>query len=246
MISRAISSDIIKYKRTRLWLIPILVPFIIILANAANIFLRYDTITKKVQQDGMTMWDPIWIFSFFLILLAIPLEVTLITSIISNIEHQANSWKTIFSMPVSRFTIYWNKFIWSTVLCITSGVILTVGIIGLGLLLGNSSFPWVYILGFSLLPFLAAVPLIALQLWVAMIFRNQAIPITLGSLGILLAIITGQLPLGKWLPWSFFVQVLPPPKVATHLRWDVVGMGLIVGTIILILGSLHFKRKELP
>src|SRR5699024_9509893 len=87
------------------------------------------------------MWDPIWIFSFFLILLAVPLEVTLITSIIANIEHQGNSWKSIFSMPVSRFHVYLNKFAWSTGLTIISGFILMIGIIILGMMLGNESFP---------------------------------------------------------------------------------------------------------
>lgn len=245
MMSKVIASEMVKYKRTWLWLLPLIIPFIIIIANALNIFLRFDTIVQQVEQDSMTMWDPIWIFSFFLILLAIPLEVTLITSIIANVEHQGNSWKSIFSMPVSRFHIYVNKFALSTVLTIISGLILTVGIVCLGMLLGNESFPWTYILGFSLLPFLAAVPLIALQLWLALIFQNQAIPITIGSLGILLAILGGQLPLGRWLPWSFYVQVLPSPnQEMASLPWDIVGTSFIIGFMILLVGFIHFRKKE--
>lgn len=245
MMSKVVSSEIVKYKRTWLWILPLIIPFIIVLANGLNIFLRYDTIVQQAAKDGMTMWDPIWIFSFFLILLAVPLEVTLITSIIANIEHQGNSWKSIFSMPVSRFQIYVNKFAWSTVLTIISGFILMIGIIILGMMVGNDTFPWTQILGFSLFPFLTAVPLIALQLWLALTFPNQAIPITIGSLGILLTILGGQLPLGKWLPWTFYVQVLPSPnQESVGLPWDIVGTSFIIGLLLLFVGFIHFRKKE--
>src|SRR5699024_43895 len=118
MMNKVVGSEIVKYKRTWLWILPLIIPFIIILANALNIFLRYDTIVQQDAHDRMTMWDPILIFNFFHILPAVPIELTLITSIIANIENQGNSWKSIFTMPVSRFHVYLNKFAWSTGLTI--------------------------------------------------------------------------------------------------------------------------------
>src|SRR5699024_12731971 len=98
MMNKVVGSEIVKYKRTWLWILPLIIPFIIILAKALNIFLRYDTIVQQAAQDGMTRWDPIWICSFFLILFVVQLLVSLIISLIAIIQYQGTTLNSNFHM----------------------------------------------------------------------------------------------------------------------------------------------------
>src|SRR5699024_5654148 len=124
--------------------------------------------------------------------LAIVLGITILTSFISSIENETSAWKQLIALPVSKWTIYLSKFTVLAVLLFLSSCLLAIFTIGFGVFLElGADIPYWDIVRASFYPFFAALPVLALQLWIAVVSQNQAIPITTGILGTILAYITG-------------------------------------------------------
>ncbi|MGF9700271.1 MULTISPECIES: ABC transporter permease [Paenibacillus] len=236
MTGRALSSDWLKIRGKGIWFLVFLAPIGLTLMQALNFGLRLDYLKGVFGDD---MWNGLLENVVVFVPLSLMLGATILSSMIANIEHEQGSWKQLLAMPIPRPAVYLAKFLLACVLLVISCLLLTAGIVILGLVFGFDAgeIPWGQAIKLGLLPLAGALPVLSIELWLTMIAKNQALPVTLG---IVLAI-TGMFSLS--LSPSF-------PLAWAQMAWNgpnpfmYAGMGLAAGILIMLLGMMHFSRKD--
>jgi lantibiotic transport system permease protein len=235
MIAQVLAADFIKIKRKAIWFLVFLGPFGVIALQAANFGLRYDWLVSQYQDD---LWGALLENIHFLGVPAILFGMTVLTSMIAGIEHQMNSWKQVLALPVSRFSVYIAKFILIALLLLVSCTLLAVGSIGLGIALKfGTDFPIVDILQKSYYPLLAGLPILALQLWLSITMKNQAVPLTVGIVGTISSLWAVMLP--DWVIWKWPLLI----NKANIPEYSVIA-GVSLGILVLACSVFNFTRRD--
>lgn len=235
MMGKALAADFVKIRGKGIWFLVILGPVGILAMQALNFGVRYDYMTTKYADN---LWGVLLENIFMFVPISLFLGITLVCSLLANIEHHTSSWKLLLALPISRTAVFGAKFALSVLLLTFSCVLLTVGTLVLGLSLNfGTDFPLGDLLRLSFYPFAASLPVLALSLWLCLTFKNQALPITLGVIIALTSMFSQSLT--EWIPisWPALAYLGSDPK------WFI-GGGLLFGIVILLLGTLHFERKD--
>ena len=120
----------------------------------------------------------------------------------ASIENETNAWNQLISLPVSKMSVYLSKFMVLGSLLFVSSLLLGVFSLGYGILLNlGDQIPYLELLKYSFYPYFAALPILALQLWIASVSQNQGIPMTTGVLGVIFAYSAFILP--DWMIWKW-------------------------------------------
>ncbi|WP_068983399.1 ABC transporter permease [Lysinibacillus xylanilyticus] len=168
---------------------------------------------------------------------------TLLPSIIAGNEHDSNNWKKIFSLPISKIQIFFSKAILViSLLAITSLLIVLGSIVIWSTFVGFDQIIWTLLLKQIAFSFLASLPTIAIQLWLSLSIKNQAVPILIGIIGAVssLFLARSSSTMINFLPWSY--PPLSTPLLPNSIDW--VWKGLLVGLLIFILGAVKFSKQE--
>ncbi|KOY17661.1 ABC transporter permease [Paenibacillus xylanivorans] len=236
MTGRALSSDWLKIRGKGIWFLVFLAPIGLTAMQALNFGLRLDYLKELYAGN---LWESLLNNVVVFVPLALMLGATILSSMIANVEHEQGSWKQLLAMPITRPAVYLAKFLLACMLLIISCLLLTAGIIGLGLLLGfdAGAIPWSQAIKLGLLPLAGALPVLSLELWLTMVNKNQALPVTLG---IVLAVMgMFALSISPYFPLAWAQMAWSSPKPLVY-----VGMGVGSGLLIMLLGMVHFSRKD--
>lgn len=245
-----IIGDRIKFKRSKLLLIASVFPLFVFIMNFSDFYLRLDFNRELAQELHTTEWSFLVISCHWAMFIMVPLSITIFASKIVNIEHEANTWKTLFALPISKYSIYLSKFIYLFLLCMFSATFIVGSLLFIGIFLDfNGPIPWDLILKQAFYPYIVSFPLMAFQLWISMVCQNQIIPI---SLGIIFTLSGFFLQNVKWLFWVYPIwgtPILPSDEfnkviINTDLSFFF-NMSLTVGLLFLIGGMIHFSKREL-
>ncbi|MBH5318617.1 ABC transporter permease [Paenibacillus sp. GSMTC-2017] len=233
MIGRVIRSDLLKLRGKGIWFLIMLGPVGLVAMQGLNFGLRYEYLKGVYKED---LWGGLLENISMFVPIALGLGATILCSLLANIEHQRSSWKQLLALPISRSTVLCSKFVITVLLLAVSCVLLFIGIIilGLGLKFGGD-IPLGDIAQLSFFPFAAAMPVMALLLWLCMVMKNHTLPITLG----VLMSIFSMFPLPDWMPLKW-------PSLAYYGTEQLlyIGAGIGCGLVVLLLGNLHFNRKD--
>jgi hypothetical protein len=236
MLLRALSCDFLKLRHTLVWFLIFLGPIGVVGLQAVNYGLRYDYLMKQYAAD---LWGNLIIQVVSLMVPVCLMGLTIIASMITNMEHQTNAWKQTLALPVSRFTIITSKFVMAAILLLCSTTMLVIGTIILGLCLGMpaSDIPYSKLLTVIYFSYMASMPFIALQVWLSATVSNQAIPLTVGIIGMILSLFANLV--GDWMPWGW-------PNLRNEWGEPLysVAAGIALGLLLYIGGLFHFIRKE--
>ncbi|MEC0240992.1 ABC transporter permease [Paenibacillus dokdonensis] len=236
MVGRALSADLLKIRKRGIWFLVILGSLGLIAMQALNFGLRYDYLVGNIYKGDE--WGGLVgeIFSF--VPIALVLGATLIASQIANVEHLNNSWKQLLALPISRTAVFTSKYLVGVIALTAACVLLFAGTIGLGLALGFSTehIPYLKILKLSFLPFLGALPMLALQLYLSLTFKNQALPIMIGITAAIATMFSANYPDLLPLAWPFLAYYAKPAMP--------VAAGIILFIVIYLFGTGHFVRKD--
>ncbi|CAM2998798.1 ABC transporter permease [Paenibacillus sediminis] len=235
MMVRALSADFLKIRGRGIWLLAIIGPLGIIALQAINFGIRYDYLTKLYAKD---LWGGLLENIAGFVPLTLFLGFTLVCSLIANVEYQTSSWKQLLALPISRTAVFSSKFALTVIVLLMSCVLLTLGTIGLGLALKfDAPIPYMDIAKLGFYPFLAALPMLALQLWLSISFRNQGLGVSIGILCSVFSSFTWKAQ--DWMPlkWPILAYEGDNPL-------QFVMIGLICGIAVLLAGVVHFARKD--
>lgn len=104
-LKRGITSEIYKFRRTfALWLL-ILAPAFIPIINFIILFKKGD----QIITEGQNPWDVLLGNTIQPGNLLFPFFVMVIALFVNSIEHNSNTWKLIYTQPLSRLTVFLSK-----------------------------------------------------------------------------------------------------------------------------------------
>ncbi len=252
MIQHVIMADVIKSKRTVLFLTLFLAPGLTLIYECANFLLRSQVLFNQAQDKHTDLWHIFLYDKQFILSLTIPLSITLAASIIANTEHQANAWKQILALPLKRGSIFLGKFGLLFLLSFMSGVFTYVSyiIFGLSFRLGETV-PWLRLIGDSMLPFLCSIPIMVFQLYLSIRVKNQAFSILVGALSSMAGLFLALSPITQWLPWAY-----PLNSSTLRLKYSsqqlinnpdliyVLISSVILGGILLVIAAFLFSKNR--
>jgi hypothetical protein len=233
MIAHLLASDRLKMRKSWIPVLILLGPLGVIGLQIPNYALR-----KGLDQSG---WTGLFQNIDMLMYYAFMMGITLLASIAAGTEHQANAWKQLFALPISRLQLYASKAIWIFGLLLISCLLTSLGTGGIGVYLGFENIPWAMAFQNTFFTLFAALPFLAIQLWLSMIYKNQAAPITYGVLGSL--ILGGVVP--DWLPWKYpylVMKAVLEQQSSTAIQY--VLLGILLGILLLLLGAYDFTRRD--
>ncbi|MDF2921385.1 MAG: permease [Paenibacillaceae bacterium] len=230
MIRRLLAAELLKLRRTMVWVLVFLGPFGVVALTAVNFGLRYDYLVNLYRND---LWGGLLRNIAELTPLALLLGATLLASMLAGYEHRTNAWKQLLAMPVSRFAVFGAKFLTCALLLALSSVLLAVGTCLLGGFLGFGwSAPVAGILRISFYPMLASYAIAALQLWLSVVIKNQAFPMMAGIAGTIAGLFTFGLP--RWVIWTL-------PIIGDH---GAALYGMAASILLVLAGVVHFSRRD--
>jgi hypothetical protein len=236
MMMRALSADWLKIRGKGLWFLVFLGPLGITAMQGLNFGLRYDYLVSQYRLD---LWGGLLNNLADFVPVALYLGGTLICSMIAGVEHQTGAWKQLLALPVSRTAVFMAKLTLCLVLVAISCLLLSVSTVILGLALGFKAdlIPYGDVLRVGFMSYAATLPVLGLQLWLSLSFRNQTLPVSLGITLSICSLFSMFLP--EWVPltWPFLAWGAPNPALFS-------GAGLLLGMLVLLPGAIHFARKD--
>jgi len=229
-----LSADFLKIKRKGFWLLTFLGPFGVVALQVVNYGYRKDYLLQQSDND----WKYYLLNVSSFIPLALVLGIAILTSFVASVENETNAWKQLISLPVSKMRVYLSKFTVLACLLWVSSCLLMLFTLVYGIFLGlGEEIPYLDLVKFSFYPYFAALPILALQLWIATFSQNQGIPITTGILGVIFTYSAFTLP--DWMIWKW-------PSLINDWNEPIINvlLGIGVGAILYIAGMLDFTRRD--
>ena len=203
----ALSSEMIKLKRTlALWLV-IALPAVIVFLFFLNYLQRGEFLVPKDADRWMWLAQNVFVLWSMVFL---PLFIALEAALVSGLEHSQKNWKHLFALPVPRWRLYAAKLL-AVLAVVGLGQIAIWGctmLAGLGLRflkpgLGfGTSFPWLRILEGSLEVYLASWLIVGIHTWISIRWPNFVLSIAVAVVAVMGGLIMSNTELWRFYPWS--------------------------------------------
>lgn len=236
MIGRLIALEHLKSRRTFLRGLVALGPIGVVSLQSLNFALRYDYLTTQHQED---LWGG-WIGSNVMLSApALMIGLAIVASMLAGYEHRTNAWKQTLALPVPRAAVYCAKFVYAAALLAAASTLLAAGMAAVGFLFGFGSqpLPVADLLAPIYVSYAAALPFLALQLWLSVAMKNQALPLTIGVLGTVVTMFGLTLP--DWMPWKWLYGL-----EGGWSRMATASAAIAAGSALYTAGATHFARKD--
>lgn len=234
MMGKLLQAELIKIKRKGFWFLAFLGAFGVVAMQIVNYGFRKEYLFE--QSDDKWGYYLMNIHSFTP--LAIVLGIVILTSFLTSIENETNAWKQLIALPVSKLMVYLTKFTILAIVLFVSSVLLGIFTLFYGIYLDmGTSVPLADLLRYSFYPYFASLAVLALQLWIATVIQNQAIPITVGIIGVIFAYSAYVLP--DWMIWKWPSLINEWNDPVINVWW-----GLGAGALLYLVGMLDFVRRD--
>ena len=221
-----------------------------LLAVAAPSLIAIFTFFSLLRGKAPQPWD-MWIVSasgiwaFFML----PMSVTALTALVAHMEHGPKAWDHLRALPLPRWRIYAAKMVCvlALVALMSAGVlVMTWGAVALGAAIKPAVAPvgdfelarYAAIFGKM---YLAALLMVAIQLWVALRYASFVPALAVGIGGTFFSVVATSAKQGVFFPWQMPVNML-----ATE-AWRVqaaLGLGLGLGVAVMAAALIHLSRRE--
>ncbi|WP_077623010.1 ABC transporter permease [Sediminibacillus massiliensis] len=205
-----------------------------------------------VDEAGMNEWIiSLLTMNLTYALLFLPLITGVIASVMCRYEHQAGGWKQLLSLPVTRGKVFVAKYVLIMFLVFALQLLYLASIYGSGMIKGlTDPFPleiiWKSILG----GWIATFPLVALQLWMSILFKSFAAPLAVNVIFTLPSILAiNSERFGPYYPWAqpfSMMYIGGDTGDVFFIPWDQL-LTVVGGSFVLFFfgGLLYFQRKTI-
>ena len=211
MLFRCIAAENRKLKNAPIWVVFFLLPIL----SAA-----YGTFNFLQNQEILSFsWYNLWTQHtlFYALFFFSPL-VGLYAAWLWRLEHIGHNWNLIMSQPVPPLALFAAKFaVVYKMALLTQLWMLALYLLCGKLWAGLPGFPPAQVLLWGLRGALAAAPVIALQLILAMVIRSFAVPILLALGGGLAGVVSSSKGLGLLWPYSLMLMGMNSNKATDTL-----------------------------
>jgi hypothetical protein len=249
-LATAIRSELVKSRRTSVWLLSLVAAFIGPLYSYldSTAIYRVDAVQADPWNVHMTGMGP-----RVLNMMILPFFLMLICTLQAQLEYRNNTWKQVYVSPLPLLKVYLAKFM--VIQFMLLGVIVLSCALMVGTLFGVDRFgppldlaghglDWPPFLLFWSRIYLTVLGISAFQFWLGLRFRSFVVPLVIGiCLYLAAAMMMEEHPLAhdKFYPYLYPLRNCFPKdrSEVTTMLW-----GSAAYTILfLLLGFLDFRRK---
>lgn len=245
---RTLAAELLKLRRTLAFWMVFLAPLLIVGLQFLVFHERVEYFSKRHEP----LWDSLHrnILGLWSILM-LPLYVTLQSALLAGMEHNEDRWRSLLTMPVPRWAIYWAKLVIPCVMVAVSSVVLAAGALGSGLLLRAlkpqllfpDPLPWAPFLRSAALATAASLLVVAIHHVLSLRLRTFAASAGAGVAATLVSfILINSERYGRLWPWCLPARLLSqkPGALEEVLLYSVVGAVLVSAA-----GTWEFARREI-
>lgn len=256
-------SEFYKSRKTPGFWGAIILPLAITLLVSIGFFVKSE---KFVKSEGMVLWLQYAGISLGIMgTLLLPIYSIFVAYSVNNIEHRADTWKTLFSLPISRWSVYAAKYLYALFLVFLCMMLFALFTIGLGNLLSvlkpelrfntyhmELEFFQIY---FKL--FLSALGILSLQFLMSLLWSDFLKPMGIGFVLTIVGLIVGK----NWeysymLPYSHPFLALQSmfkngmggskrtPTILVDIFTKDVFVSLIIAVVVFILGYFIVAKRS--
>jgi len=211
-------------------------------------------LTSNLESNTQDLDVNPWYISLFSMnltyaLLFLPLIAGVLASLICRYEHQSGGWKQLLALPVTRGKVFIAKYVLIMILMMAMQLLYLCSIFAVGMIKGYTDplpmeIVWKSIIG----GWVATLPLVALQLWMSIMFKSFAAPFAVNVIFTLPSILAiNSKTIGPYYPWAqpfSMMYVGGNTDDVFFVPWDqlltVVGGGFL---LFFLGGYLYFQRK---
>ncbi|WP_462267905.1 ABC transporter permease [Mucilaginibacter sp.] len=258
----SLQSEFYKSRKTLGFWCAVVLPLLIV----ALLFIAFYSNSAKFEKLPPQM---LWIQYSFAILgimgtLLLPIYIVFVTYSVNSVEHKADTWKTLFSLPISKWAIYSSKYLYAmflVALCLAlfasftvcSGLLLSV--LKPALRFSSYSFASPLFQIYTKL-FLASQGILAIQFLLSLLWKDFLKPMGIGFAGTIIGVI---MAVNKWEYAYLFPYAHPAlalslgsssgkkAKTAAfaleYFTKDVVA-GLIIAAVVFIIGFFIVQKRS--
>ncbi|MCU0352245.1 MAG: ABC transporter permease [Cytophagales bacterium] len=243
-------TELIKSKNTfALWLVVLgaaFVPFLMFLIYMN----KWENFLPK---PGENPWNQFFIANWQVVsFIFIPFFIVLLCALVIGIEHKSNSWKHLFTLPVSKFSVYTSKLSVVLSLVLFCYLLFVLFLFMSGTLLGIlrpklaflSHTPNVAgLLQFAGKSLVATLGMVAVHFWLSIRLRNLIQSVGIG----LVCIVTATILFQRWenavyFPYTYTMYTLTGDKESLHSLSKHEMYSLAYFVVVIGLGYVDFSR----
>lgn len=195
MLFRILKADMIKLRRSPVWLAFLLMPFIPAVLGTAN----YLANIEILQNGWYSLWTQHTIFTSYIFM---PVMLGVYCAYLMRLEHVNNNWNKVLTMPANPALFFLSKVIMASVMLLFTGVWIAVLFAVSGRLAGISApLPfelWQWILG----GVLGGMVMISMQLLLSFIIKSFAVSVGVSLAGGLSGMVCLSKGFGHIYPYS--------------------------------------------
>lgn len=234
-------AEALKLRRSLVLLVVAVAPASVALIATAALLTRSDGVRwERYLDEGLAMW------SFFML----PLAVTALALLLAQLEHGARMWGHLFTQPTGRATQILAKLAVGFASLLAMQAIMPLGMFTGGFAV-DAAFGGTKLIGDTQIDDMArgmgwmtlgALPLLVLQLWLAIVVRSFIAPLAVGIVGTFVVLVSTAAGVDMYLPWGLPVYATMWPKAA-----GVIGVygGIAGGAIATTAMLFDLSRREL-
>jgi hypothetical protein len=257
-------SEFYKTRKTMAFWSAILLPLILCTGVFVGFLSHSDQLSK---QPGAALWlEFSGVVMFPMGMLLLPMLIVFIAFSVNNIEHKAETWKSLFSLPIAKWSIYSAKYLYAFFLIFICLALFLLFTLGFGNLLSTVKpslrFNEYHIEGFLSELYLkllfSALGILSIQFLLSLLFRDFLKPMGIGFI----ATVTGVILAGNsWqyaylFPYSHAMLTVKSihqaeggkagamPQMAVDLFTKDIWVSLAVAAGVFILGYFIVLKKS--
>ena len=256
----SLQSEFYKSRNTLGFWAAILLPLILTFLISAGFYLNYAKLMKMPPQAIWGQFAGIELGIMGTLLL--PMFIIFLAYSVNNIEHRSDTWKTLFTLPIPKWSVYSAKYFYTVFLLLLSLMLFASLTIGFGNLLGLIQ-PKLQFSGYHMEGelfqiygklFMASLGILSLQFVMSLIWKDFLKPMGIGFLGTIVGIIL--VTAAHWeyayaFPYSqpLLSIIGMSKKMKNNTTPDIftkeVGISLAIAVVVYIAGYFIVKRKSI-
>ena len=210
MLRKLLKAERMKLRRSPVWLAFILMPVIPAVLGTANYIYNQGILTK----EWISLWTQHTLFTDYFFL---PIMLGIYCSYLMRLEHGNNNWNKVFTMPVSRSSVFLAKLITAAIMLLLSMIWICVLFVISGYAAGLTNPPWLTIAKWCIFGTLGGMVTVAIQILISMNIKSFAQPVGIAFLGGLSGLVFLAKNLGHIWPYSLMsygMNANAPQKIA--------------------------------
>jgi hypothetical protein len=256
----SLQSEFYKSRKTLGFWSAILLPLILMFLVSVGFYLNYG---KLMKMPSEMLWGQFAGIAMGLMgTLLLPMFIIFLAYSVNNIEHKSDTWKTLFTLPIPKWSVYSAKYVYTVFLLLLSLVLFATLTIGFGNLLGviqpKLKFSGYHMEGelFQVYAklFLASLGILSIQFVMSLIWKDFLKPMGIGFLGTIVGIIL--VTAAHWeyayaFPYSqpllSIIGMSKKMKGTNNIDMltKEVGISLAIAAVVYIAGYFIVKRKSI-